>query len=421
MGSESGRRREREAFGAAAAFALTLVAAGPAARAADLHGRLELRDAVDFSARDSLAAALGAAQANDALASLRLIWEPVQGAWRLSVHGVLAVETSPEIRLARGPAATPPPPPPTLFELTGTTPTRGATAATGAFDRLSLAWSGPSTVVRVGRQALTIGGGLVFRPMDLFDPFSPTAVDTEYKPGADMVYAQRLFADGSDLQLIVVPRPARAGGPPAANDSSAALVFQTRLAGRHTTWLLARDHGDWVGALGVNGSLGGATWTLEAVPTAVRRGGVRLSALANLSDAVTLAGRNATVFAEYFRNGFGVIGPASIADLPADLSGRLARGQVFDVRRDYLAAGATIEINPLLTAGPTLIANLDDGSLFLIVGAAWSLGDNLSLTAGVQAPVGSANSEFGGLPRTAVGRVRVTAPTRGYLQLRRYF
>src|SRR3546814_16303923 len=50
-----------------------------------------------------------------------------------------------------------------------------------------------------------------------------------------------------------------------------------------------------------------------------------------------------------------------------------------------------------LFRSPTLIANLDDGSLDLLGELHWSLGDNLTLNIGVQLPLGAAGSEFGGL------------------------
>jgi hypothetical protein len=237
-----------------------------------------------------------------------------------------------------------------------------------------------------------------------------------------MLYVQRLFADGSDLQFIVAPRPARFDGPVTADASSIALHFLTTVLGHQTTLMVARDHGDWVTALGVNGALGGATWNLEAVPTMLRAGGVRVSALANISDAITLLGRNTTVFAEYFRNGFGVAGqPFDLASLPPELIDRLARGQVFDTRRDYLAGGATMEVTPLLELSPTLIVDLNDGSLLALAAATYSLADNVTLVAGVQAPIGRARTEFGGLPLTASSPVLLAPPGQIYLQLRRYF
>jgi hypothetical protein len=237
-----------------------------------------------------------------------------------------------------------------------------------------------------------------------------------------MLYVQRLFGDGSDLQMIVAPRPERSGGPVTADASSFALHYHTTLLGHQTTLLVARDHGDWVGAASVNGSLGGATWNVEVVPTGVRSDSVYVSGLANISDAMTLAGRNATVFAEYFHNGFGVAaGPISLTGLPAPLKDRLVRGQVFTLRRDYLASGLTLEATPLLNLSPTLIVGLNDGSLIALFAATYSLADNATLIGGVQVPVGGGGTEFGGVPLTPASPLKAAPPAQIYLQLRRYF
>jgi hypothetical protein len=255
--------------------------------------------------------------------------------------------------------------------------------------------------------------------MDLFDPFAPNATDTEYKPGADMAYVQRLFSDGSDLQLIVVPRPPQRGDGVTADASSFAAHLHAKIAGHQTTWLIARDHGDWTGAVGLNGALGDATWNVEVLPTVVKGGKTRISAIANVSDAITLFQHNTTVFAEYFHNGFGV---GRVERLPAaDLRDRLARGQLFSLRRNYLSAGLTFETTALLNISPTIILNLDDGSAFALLAATYSLGDNLTLIAGAQAPLGDAGTEFGGLPLSPSSPQTVAAPARLYVQLRRYF
>ena len=404
------------------ALALAAGLAWGAARADDdLHGRIELQDAGLFARADSLSDQVGGDAANDLSGNLRLIWEPDWGRWSLSVHELISFENGPNVRLARDEAGVIPEPPATWLNLSGPIASHGQLIATQGIDRLAVTYTAPDFVVRLGRQALTWGSGLVFRPMDLFDPFSPTATDTEYKPGTDMAYAQWLFKDGSDLQAVVVPRAERLNGAPTADASSFALHLHTTLMGHETTWLLARDHGDVVAGAGLNGALTGATWNLELVPTVLAKGGARVSMVANISDAVTLWGRNATVFAEYFRNGFGVTGPASLTSLPADLTDRLGRGQVFTIRRDYLAAGATVEVDPLLNLSPTLIVDADDGSLYALLAGTYSLADDLTLVAGAQAPIGPARSEYGGLLLAPAGRLRLAPPAEAYLQLRRYF
>ena len=100
---------------------------------------------------------------------------------------------------------------------------------------------------------------------------------------------------------------------------------------------------------------------------------------------------------------------------------RLLRGQVFDTGRDYLAAGAQIQWTPLLQIDPTLIANLDDASLYGIAKATYSLDDNLNLIVGAQVPIGPANTEFGGVALVPGTPPFLEQPARVYVQLRRYF
>ena len=388
-----------------------------------VHGRIELQDMGAFARGDSLDALLGAQNRNDVLANLRVTWEPSWDRWSLAFHYVVNLDYGDDVRLKRKEAGLLPIPPSTWFNLTETFDNHGEFFGSQTIDRLSVGYTAPDFVVRIGRQALTWGSGLVFRPMDLFDPFSPIATDTEYKPGTDMAYSQWLFADGSDLQFIVVPRPARKGAWPSSDASSIALHYHGDLLDHPTTFLLARDHGDWVAGLGVNGALGGATWNLELVPTFLGHGPSRVSGLANISDAATLFNRNTTIFAEYFHNGFGVDGVSSFSfsTLPPDLVDRLARGQVFNLRSDYLATGLTLEVDPLLNVSPTLISDLNDPSLFALVAATYSLEDNLTVVAGVQAPLGGHGTEFGGVPITPGSHTLLGPPSQLYVQLRRYF
>ncbi|HUL48065.1 MAG TPA: hypothetical protein VLV25_13300 [Steroidobacteraceae bacterium] len=413
-------RRPEARRRAALALALALAAAAHADDA--IHGRFEVQDAYDFARADSLDAALGARDWNDVLANLRLVWEPSWSHWSLMVHYLVTFEHGADVSIAHEEEALLGTPPVTWLSLGNRFIDRSETQATQGFDRLALGYTTPDFVLRIGRQALTWGSGLVFRPMDLFDPFLPNATDTEYKPGADMLYAQWLLGKGTDLQAVIVPRGAQPDTAPSADDSSFALHLRTPILGHTTTWLLARDYGDWLAGLGVNGALGGSTWNLELVPTFEARGATRFSALANISDAVTLWQRNATVFAEYFHNGFGVAGqPYDLASLPADLTQRLARGQLFDTRRDYLAGGLTLEVTPLFTVSPLLIAGIDDGSCYALVSSSYSLSDNLSLIAGAQLPLGRTHTEFGGLPLAPGSQTLLAPPGSIYLQLRRYF
>lgn len=403
----------------AAALAAGLV--GPGVHAQGLHGRLAVTDEASADAHDSLAGALGERRRNDATLDLRLTWARRAGPWDFAADYELTGRAGPGVALARAEAGLFAPPPATWLDLTGTIADRRRQSLTQKIDRLSVGYAADKLVVRLGRQAITWGAGQVFRPMDLIDPFAPEAVDTDYKPGVDLAYAQWLFDDGSDLQVIAAPRPARRGGAVTADASTFALHWHGRVGGLGTTAMAARDRGDWTAALGLSGALGGAVWNLEAVPTWEADGGVRTSALANISNAVTLAGRNATVFAEYFHNGFGVGDDRPLDALPNGLSDRLSRGQLFNTGRDYLAAGLTLEWTPLVTLTPVVIANLSDGGAYLAGDVDWSLSDNAVLKLGVRVPVGRDGSEYGGRAVGAGSPLRFAPPASAYVQLRRYF
>ena len=306
------------------------------------------------------------------------------------------------------------------WDLQHTFTDKGRTQAAHYVDRLALAYSGAHAVLRLGRQALTWGGGLVFHPMDLFNPLPPNALDTEYKPGADMLYGQWLFDSGADIQGVIAPRRDPATHRVENDQGAAGLKWHGFMGPERQNGLelmLARNYDSDVLGLAVNGSLGGATWNAEAVPTRLPDGSVHTSWLADIQYAWTCFGRNCVGYAEYFSNGFGVRGSDhTLADLPEPLTQRLARGELFTVSRDYLALGLTLEWTPLLSIKPLLIANLGDGSGLLVLQVVRSLSDTAKLTLAAQSGLGSRGTEYGGLETTAGSGVYV-APAR-YLYAR---
>ncbi|MDE2464412.1 MAG: hypothetical protein KGO02_11950 [Alphaproteobacteria bacterium] len=403
-----------------------LLLGGANVHAAQIHGRLELQDIGAFETARSLDSHLGYRDRNDAGANLRLMWRPDWGRWSAGVAYEVSADygdsTALAARLAKSgvfPAA----PPDNWWNLSNRFAHATRLIATQYIDRLWLGYTTGHLVVRLGRQALTWGSGLVFHPMDLFNPFAPNAIDTDYKAGTDMAYGQWLFDDGADLQVVVAPRARhRLGGAPTSNSSTYAARFQAAFGAYQTSWLLARDRGDLMVGIGVNGDLGQATWNVEVLPTLVNHGKTYTSLLANISDATTIWGRNVTLFTEYYRNGFGLDARRyALINLPASLRERLLRGQVFDTGRDYLAVGTKVQCTGLLHINPTLIANLDDRSLFGVVQATYSVTEDLNLVIGGQFGVGPANTEFGGLPLLASLPVYEEQPKEVYVQLRQYF
>ncbi|MBN1614437.1 MAG: hypothetical protein JW950_08245, partial [Deltaproteobacteria bacterium] len=130
-------------------------------------------------------------------------------------------------------------------------------------DRLVLSLRPAWGVVRIGRQAVTWGNGLLFNPMDLFNPFSPSDIERDYKRGDDMASLQVPFGRRGDLEVLYVPRrdPVRER----LNWDQSSLAGKIHLGCGTTDYdvLLARHYDDTVVGLGSAGYVGGAAWRLD--------------------------------------------------------------------------------------------------------------------------------------------------------------
>lgn len=292
-------------------------------------------------------------------------------------------------------------------------------------DRLYAGYTSESLVARLGRQAITWGNGLFFQALDPFNPFSPTETDKDYKVGDDMAYLQQLFADGSDLQLLLLPRRDPGNRDVETDRSSLALKFKTpQLAGFYWDAVAASHYGERLFGLGLNRNVGSAL--LRADLAVVDRDGGKPvpSGLVNLDYGFTLFGRNFYAFVEYYHNDFGV-SPGSYTMPTEDLADRIARGEIFTLGRDYAAAGARIEWTPLLNVYPSYIRNLHDTSGIFQVRGVYEARADLAVTAGINLPAGAPGSELGGIEiadPAGGGETRRLAPGRElYLRLTYFF
>ncbi|MGD2127875.1 MAG: hypothetical protein PVJ33_12980 [Lysobacterales bacterium] len=288
-------------------------------------------------------------------------------------------------------------------------------------DRLSIGHSSENFVWRFGRQAISWGNGLIFNPMDVFNPFDPAAVDKEYKTGDDMLYAQYLFSDGSDLQGVAVVRRNPVSGNVESDQSSLAIKYHGFLGLNEYDVLAASHYGEALLGIGGNVSAGGAVWRGDL--TWSDTGGGVLSAVASASYSWTWSGMNVSGELEVFHNGFGqadgAYAPAELARNPALLE-RIARGELYTLARNYLAASATVELTPLLLLTPTLFLNLDDPSALAQVVLEYDLRQDFLLRAALNMPVGPDGSEYGGIESPIEGYYFSSGPGL-FAQLAWYF
>ena len=273
-------------------------------------------------------------------------------------------------------------------------------------DRLSLGYTTEKAVVRLGRQAISWGNGLFYAPMDLVNPFDPATIDTEYKAGDDMLYLQYLQDNGNDVQAAAVARRNVLSGEAESTDSTFSLKYHGFAGEVEYDLLIAEHYDDPVVGVGFGRSVGGAVLGGDVVVTDTVND-TRIQLVANWSWSWTWGGRNVSGALEYHFNGFGQhdgrYDPASLAANP-DLLLRVARGEMFTLGRHYAAGSLLIEMTPLWTLTPTILANLVDPSALLQFVTSLSLSDNLAFLGSLNLPVGPSGSEFGGIETGIDGR-----------------
>ncbi len=279
-----------------------------------------------------------------------------------------------------------------LFDLTKTISESTDSALLHRLDRLWFGYAGEKAVVRVGRQALSWGNGLFFAPMDLVNPFDPTTIDTEYKTGDDMVYAQYLRDNGDDVQGAAVFRRDSASGDVKSDQGTIALKYHGFAGETEYDILVAENYGDIVLGFGGAGSLGGAVWRGDVVVTDTDSDTI-IEVVANLSYSWLWGEHNVSGTAEYYFDGDD---------------------------RNYLAGSLMIEMSALWMITPTLVANVDDPSALLQLVTQYSLGDNMTFLGSLNLPLGSNGTEFGG-PESGIPNRYLSFDVGVFAQLAWYF
>ena len=141
-------------------------------------------------------------------------------------------------------------------------------------DRLALGIKHRYATIILGRQAQTWGNGMVFNPMDLFNPFSPTDIQRDYKIGADMIALTLPNAVGGDLQILYVVR----------RDSNHDIKWDySSLAGKYhrifntleINFMGGRHYEAFVVGLGATGYVKNAAWRMDGTWTFLDAAGYR--------------------------------------------------------------------------------------------------------------------------------------------------
>jgi len=292
-----------------------------------------------------------------------------------------------------------------LFDLTQIISQNDKRVIAHRLDRLYVDITTADAVVRIGRQVVSWGNGLIFTPLDFLNPFDPAAIDKEYKSGDDMLYGQYLIQNGDDLQAVwVVRRDINGELSNAVNSSS--VKYHGFINNNEYDLLFARHYDDNILGIGSVVNIGGAVLrgdlTLTGTPT-----DTVTSLVTSLSYSWVSWGHNFSGIIEYFYNGFGQTNndysPAALSQNP-DLVKRIVRGELFTLSREYLAASAMIEITPLWMLTPNVFINTRDRSFLTQIVSSYDIEQDWQLLAALSVPIGAAGTEYGGIDSGIAGK-----------------
>lgn len=306
-----------------------------------------------------------------------------------------------------------------LFNLTQVLDTNDYGGWIQRLDRLNIAYAGDHWVWKLGRQAISWGDGLVFQPLDIFNPFSPLAIDTSYKPGDDLLYSQWLFDNGDDVQFIYLPRRDPTSGQLQPTDDSTAVKYHMQTGWGGWDFLLARHYQDDILALGHVQNVGGGVWRIDVNHTRLSSGNSAWFAVSNFDYSWLAFNHNMYGFIELYYNGLGAR-RIDLSSINNALRDRLQRGEVFSLGRYELALGSTLEMTPRWNTNLLAIANPDDGSSIWRWNFAFDWLQDTKLQFGIQTGVGARGSEYGGLASSPPGSYQGVGD-RYYIYIQQYY
>ncbi len=291
-------------------------------------------------------------------------------------------------------------------------------------DRLFLSLLFRGSILRIGRQAVTWGNGLIFNPMDLFNPFAPTDIERDYKVGDDMVLSEFSIGGRSDVQLLSVCRRDPTHRTVRWSQSSLAGKAHFAIGMTEFDVMGGKNYEDYVVGVGSTAYLKDAACRIDASWTFLKGknnlGGF-LSLVTNVDYSWIWWDRNIYGFLEFYYSGVGEARKDySNALTDPYISERVTRGELFVLGRFYLAGGLTVELHPLFTVYLTVINNVADPSGVVQPRAIYDLAEDLQITLGFNLLYGSTNTEYGGFPLADTDYL-FQAPDSAYLWISYYF
>jgi hypothetical protein len=268
---------------------------------------------------------------------------------------------------------------------------KGGAALNTSLDRLYIDYTINNVQIKIGRQRVNWGIGLVWNPDDIFNVFSYIDFDYEERPGSDAVSLTWYKSPTSSLDLVYK-----------ADRNPADSIFRHTAAARYLFNVRNYDI-QFLAGLSNDDLVAGFGWS-GAIKNVSFRGEMSLFAPVAAGNTNSATAISATVEADYtfassmyihaaaLFNSSGKMNTSEGMNLLAvqnDLSARkLSYGKI------EIFAQASYPFSPVFNAGLAAMLNPADLSAYISPNFTLSLADNIELALVSQLLVGRANSEY---------------------------
>ncbi|MDZ4785949.1 MAG: hypothetical protein SGJ02_07725, partial [bacterium] len=247
----------------------------------------------------------------------------------------------------------------------------------------------------IGRQALSWGQGIVFQSLDVFNPFAPASIDTEYKTGQDMALISYSYDLNTQINALLVPRRDVISHDFESDKSSFVLRVQKRFEGTsyETQAIIAKHFDEPMIGLGISTTLLESVIRFDFALFDPDQGNLIPQAIINMDRSWEAFGINWYGYLEYFYSGSGT-SSSNYSDLSERLLKKLEQGELFTLAENYLTTGFKQEITPLINLYELVILNLDDNSTLSQLKLTYDLTPNFTILSALTFGLGASGDEF---------------------------
>lgn len=280
-----------------------------------------------------------------------------------------------------------------LVELVWTPVRKSNHTVTHFIDRFYLRQTSDIGDFTIGRQRIAWGTGRVWNPTDLFNPINPVTFAKIEKDGADAVLAKLHLGSFTDLSVVLNPED---------------KFRRTNYGFRFRTNVSEYDL-SWMGGIFNERIVLGADFAGNFFDAGVRGEGIFSASKGNLASHFVkfILGIDHQLtpelyaMLEYQYNGEGKTNTREYELI------RLARGEILNLSRHYLAAQAMYLFHPLVTGSVMNTLNMNDGSGFTGATISYAMLQDFSISVGGQLFYGDDFDEYRYYPHSMYLRVEL--------------